>query len=202
MLAICRFGKDSLGYLRQVALKAKLPAELPGADASTSAETLLTAVGPRNDLRTAGILALGETREPDAVATVLACGSSAGNKINGVKDDQSILATVRSLGALGVSSTEVIRFLDQYKSEFKDQVAAARSVIDQRRKLKAAIDRAARLEKFRVFTDRNGVATRLEFIELEDQLVRLRDIDGKNLVFPIEQFSDANQQWIREKAGM
>ncbi|HAN97748.1 MAG TPA: hypothetical protein DCQ98_10100 [Planctomycetaceae bacterium] len=202
MLAICRFGKDSLGYLRQVALKAKLPAELPGADASTSAETLLTAVGPRNDLRAAGILALGETREPDAVATVLACGSSAGNKINGVKDDQSILATVRSLGALGVSSTEVIRFLDQYKSEFKDQVAAARSVIDQRRKLKAAIDRAARLEKFRVFTDRNGVATRLEFIELEDQLVRLRDIDGKNLVFPIEQFSDANQQWIREKAGM
>ncbi len=202
MLAISRFGKDSFPYLRQVALKGRLPAELPGADASTSAETLLTAVGTRNNLRAAGLVALGETGQPDAVATALACGSSAGNKINGVKDDLSILAALRALGTLGISSTEVTRFLDQYKSEFKAEVTTARSVIDQRRKLKAAIDRAARLEKFRVFTDRSGVAMRLEFIEFKDQLVRLRDIDGKNLVFSIEQFSDADQQWIREKTGM
>ena len=155
---------------------------------------LNTVRGPKNAARASACLALGQIQSEAARTAVRSVIKEAAVKLNGMADNATIEACLAAFGRLGDSNAS--ETLTSYEDQFPATVKKSRELITQYQERAKALAELNKFRSTRLFTDRRGNRVRASLENLSDGRVRLKKLDEKMVVVPLENFSEDDQAWI------
>jgi hypothetical protein len=190
------FGQQAFPLLQAAAYTGEISLE-PTDWSAAELQKLNTVRGPKNAARASACLAIGEINSDAAISVILGVIKEAAVKLNGMADGATIEACLASIGKLGYSGAA--ETLDAYEDQFPATVEKSRELIALAQERKKMQQELAKLRATRLFTDRRGNQVRASLENLSDGRVRLKKLDDKLVVVPLEDFSDDDQAWILAK---
>ena len=158
---------------------------------------LNTVRGPKNAARASACLSLGQIQSEVSRAVVRSVIKEAAVKLNGMTDSATIEACLAAFGRLGDSNAS--ETLTSYEDQFPATVKKSRELITQYQERAKALAELNKFRATRLFTDRRGNRIRATFENLSEGRVRLKKLDEKMMVVPLENFSEDDQAWILAK---
>jgi hypothetical protein len=190
------FGQQAFPLLQAAAYTGEISLE-PTEWSAAELEKLNTVRGPKNAARASACLAIGDINSDASRSVINAVIKEAAVKLNGMADGATIEACLASMGKLGYSDAS--ETLEQYEDQFPATVEKSRELIALAQERKRMLQELAKLRATHLFTDRRGNRVRASLENLSDGRVRLKKLDDKFVVVPLEDFSDDDQAWILAK---
>ena len=193
LAAMSLYGQQAFPLLQAAAFTGEITLV---AEDWTAAELkkLNTVRGPKNAARASACLALGQIQSEASRTAVRSVIKEAAVKLNGMADNATIEACLAAFGRLGDSNAS--ETLTSYEDQFPATVKKSRELITQYQERAKALAELNKFRATRLFTDRRGNRVRASLENLSDGRVRLKKLDDKMVVVPLENFSEDDQAWI------
>ena len=190
------FGQQAFPLLQAAAYTGEITLD-PEEWSAAELQKLNTVRGPKNAARASACLAIGDIDSDASRSVIKDVIKEAAVKLNGRGDGATIEACLASIGKLGYS--DAAETLEAYENKFPATVEKSRELIALAQERKKMQQELAKLRATRLFTDRRGNRVRASLENLSDGRVRLKKLDDKLVVVPLENFSDDDQAWILAK---